>query len=53
VQNVNKGLSRRRWNSTHEESVATVLRAYTQSPGKSVSQRSRETGKNPIALLKS
>jgi hypothetical protein len=32
MQNVNKGLSGRSRSSTHDESVATMLQAYTQSP---------------------
>jgi hypothetical protein len=52
VQNVNKGRSGRPRSSTHYESVATVLQAYTQSARKSAKQYSRETGKNPLALLK-
>jgi hypothetical protein len=44
VQNVNKGRCGRPRSSAHDDSVATVLEAYTQSPRKSVRQCSRETG---------
>jgi hypothetical protein len=52
VQNVNKGWSGRPRSSTPDESIATVLQAYTQFPRKSVRQCSCETGKNPLMLLK-
>jgi hypothetical protein len=52
VQNVSKGQSGRPCSSVQDESVATVLQAYTQSPRKSLRQCSRETGKNVLTLLK-
>jgi hypothetical protein len=53
VQNVNKGRSGKPHNSTHNESVMTVLQAYTQSPKKYASLRFPVAIKIPVALLKS
>jgi hypothetical protein len=52
AQNVKKSRSGRPRSSTHDGSFATMLQAYTQSPRESVRLCSRETGNNPLTLLK-
>jgi len=50
VQNINMGRSGRRRDLTFNKRVATVLQAFTQSPGKSVRQCPRETGVPRISV---
>lgn len=50
VQNINMGRSGRCRGLTYNKSVATVLQAFIQSPGKSVRQRPRETDVPKISV---